>query len=63
MKISHEKEILYHNINDVPQLTEQVEPVSRNNEIRFDSSNDNIPLYIDSFTARILSSQTDADKI
>lgn len=63
MKISHDREYIYHNIGDVPQLTEQSINVIRNNDILYDADNDNIPLYMEAYTARYLESRTDADKI
>ena len=63
MKISHEKEVIYQNIDSVSQLTEQVVNILKNNDVTYDSTNENVPYYIDTFTARALSTQTDADKI
>ena len=62
MKVQHDKEYIYHQIpaSSVPVI-ERVEYLYEDNEITFDVDNDNIPLYVEAFTARTLSSRTDPD--
>jgi len=63
MKIQHQKEIIYHDLGSAIQLTEQKDVVT-NSVVLFDSeTNQTRPLHVETFTARPLSSRTDADKI
>jgi len=62
MKVQHDREYIYHQIptSSVP-IVERIEYLYENNDIKFDSNNNNVPLYIEAFTARTLSSRTDPD--
>jgi len=64
MKVEHDREYIYHEIPSSSTPTvERIEYLYQNNDIRFDSSNNNIPLFIEAFTARTLSARTNADKV
>jgi len=64
MKVQHDREYIYHKISSSSTpVVEKVEYFYKDNEIKYDSLNNNIPLYIETFTARTLSTRTEADKV
>jgi hypothetical protein len=63
MKVEHDKEYIYYQIpSSSTPIVERIEN-KYTNEVTFDANSKNIPFYIESFTARTLSTRTVADRV